>query len=242
MPISQKGIEELLTASGELGLKISDKLSSFCWYYDFLLKENESVNLTALSREDDIVHKHFVDSLTCFLSGKLEGSLDVIDVGTGAGFPGIPLAIVRPELSLTLLDATRKKIEFVGRVCRGLGLSNAHAVWGRAEALGQQPAHRERYDRVVTRAVSSLSSLYELCLPLLKVGGYLITQKGPDADTEAAQAVYAGEKLGGRMVEVMPLRLPVSGDLRSLIIVEKVAPTPGNYPRRPGVPQKNPLS
>jgi len=242
MPISEKGVRELLRASKDLGLDLSDAIPAFGWYYDLLLKGNESVNLTALSREDDIVHKHFVDSLSCFLSGKLEGSLDVIDVGTGAGFPGIPLAIARPELSLTLLDATRKKVEFVGRVCQGLGLSNAHAVWGRAEALGQQPAHRERYDRVVTRAVSSLSSLYELCLPLLKVGGYLIAQKGSDADAEAARAASAGEKLGGEIVEVMPFRLPITGDPRSLVIVEKVTPTPGNYPRRPGVPQKNPLS
>lgn len=242
MPISEEGMQELLKVSRGLGLDISDTISDFGWYYDLLLKENGSINLTALSRENDIIYKHFVDSLTCFLSGKLEGSLKVIDVGTGAGFPGIPLAIARPELSLTLLDATRKKVEFVGRVCQGLGLSNAHAVWGRAEALGQQPGHRERYDRVVARAVSSLSSLYELCLPLLKVGGYLIAQKGSDANAEAAWAASAGEKLGGEMVEVIPFRLPITGDPRSLVIVEKVAPTPGNYPRRPGVPQKNPLS
>lgn len=242
MAISEAGKRQLLEASRSLGVEIGDKLDRFSEYYDLLVAENEAINLTALNTETQVIHKHFVDSLTCFLSGRLEGFLKGIDVGTGGGFPGIPLAIVNPGLDLVLLDATRKKVEFVSRVCDRLGLPNAHALWNRAEVLGQQAAHREAYDRVVTRAVSPLNSLYELCLPLLKVGGFLIAQKGPEVEGEIASARSVEGKLGGRLLEVIHLKLPVIGDPRSLVIVEKVAPTPDKYPRRPGAPQKNPLS
>ncbi|MER3482402.1 MAG: 16S rRNA (guanine(527)-N(7))-methyltransferase RsmG [Meiothermus sp.] len=241
MPLSAEGQSLLLEAAKELGFHLGEEIERFSRFYDLLLEGNRVTNLTSITNEREVVLKHFADSLSCDLRGHLSGSLRVMDIGTGAGFPGVPLCIARPDLDMVLVDATHKKVDFLDKVRLSLPLGNARTLWGRAEEIARQLQHRESYDRVVTRAVSPLNTLYELCLPFLKVGGYLVAQKGPEARDEVEKAGLAAEKLGGRLVEVVPLKLPVLGDPRCLVIVEKILSTPDKYPRRSGVPQKNPL-
>lgn len=241
MPLSLEGKNLLIQGAATFGVNLRADVRKFDCFYDFLLEANRQTNLTSITDEGGVILKHFVDSISCVSGGYLEGPLRVMDMGTGAGFPGIPLCIVKPALTMILLDATRRKANFVDKVVNYLHLGNAQVLWGRAEEVGKESLHRARYDRVVTRAVGSLSTLYELSLPLLKVGGYLIAQKGPEAAREVQNASVAAEELGGRLIETIPMKLPLSGDSRLLVIVEKTSPTPDKYPRRPGIPQKNPL-
>lgn len=232
----------LLNSAGGLGVDLKPALPQFELLYKRLVEANAKTNLTAIRDEQGIILKHFVDSLSCLKSGKLEGPLRVIDVGTGAGFPGLPLKIVRPELEMTFLDATQKKIAFIEGICQEMNLAQTHCIWGRAEELGHNPAHRETYDRALSRAVSALNTLSELCLPLLKVGGFMIAQKSVGVEGELEQARAAIRKLGGTVREVISFELPGLGELRTLIVIEKTSPTASSYPRRTGVPAKNPLS
>lgn len=236
-----EGRRLLLICGRELDLDLEPFLPQFETLYELLTRANAQMNLTALREERDIVLKHFADSLTCLQSGQLEGDLRIMDVGTGAGFPGLPLAVVSPQLDVTLLDATRRKIEFVEQAIGELHLSNAHPLVGRAETVGRDPGRRETFDRVVTRAVSSLSVLAEVCLPLLRVGGFLIAQKGADVEAELAAGERAVREVGGELVAVQRLSLPITGDARHLVVVRKTRPTPDKYPRREGVPNMHPL-
>lgn len=206
-----------------------------------LLEASAQMNLTALHEERDIVLKHFVDSLTCLRGGWLEGESHVLDLGTGAGFPALPLALVRRDLRLVPMDATRKKVEFVGRAAQALGLDQVHPLVGRAESLGREPGQREAYDRVVTRAVAALPILVELALPFLRVGGLLVAQKGPILPEELEAGSLAAREVGGEVRSVEPFTLPIAGDARTLVVVEKTGLTPGRYPRREGVPGRKPL-
>ncbi|GEM83334.1 MAG: ribosomal RNA small subunit methyltransferase G [Meiothermus sp.] len=242
MQMSSQGVSLFLDSARELGLELEPTLPYFQLLYQNLIEANAITNLTAIRDERGIILKHFVDSLSCLKSGKLEGSLRVVDVGTGAGFPGLPLKIVRPELEMTFLDATQKKIAFIEGVCRKMKLAQTHCIWGRAEELGHDPAHRETYDRALSRAVSALNTLSELCLPLVRVGGFMIAQKSVGVEGELEQAQAAIQKLGGTVQEVITFQLPGLGELRTLIVIEKTRPTPPSYPRRTGVPAKNPLS
>lgn len=239
--MTPEGEALLLEGARALGLDLTGQLATFQAFYSLLVQAAQTTNLTALRDERDIVLKHFVDSLSCTLSGDLAGELSVIDLGTGAGFPGLPLAIVQPQLHMTLLDATSRKVAFVEGAIGALGLANAQARAGRAEALGRLPGDREHYDRVVVRAVSRLPVLVELALPLLKVGGRLVAQKGPLDPAELEAGERAAAEVGGRVQEVRPFELPILGDARSLVIVEKTRPTPERYPRREGVPARHPL-
>lgn len=242
MQMSRQGVGLFLDSARALGIDLEPTLPYFQLLYQYLVEANAITNLTAIRDERGIILKHFVDSLSCLKSGKLEGSLRVVDVGTGAGFPGLPLKIVRPELEMTFLDATKKKVEFIEGVCRALSLTDTQCLWGRAEDLGQNPAHRETYDRVLSRAVSALNTLSELCLPLVKIGGFVIAQKGIGVEGELEQAQAAIKKLGGLVREAITFELPGLGELRTLVVIEKISPTPPSYPRRPGVPARNPLS
>ena len=224
-----------------LGIDITPHLGAFSTFQGLLIHTGSTTNLTSLMGERDIVLKHFVDSLSCLQSGWFDGPLTVLDIGTGAGFPGLPLAIVAPNLHFDLLDSTRRKIEFVDSVIRVLELSNARGVVGRAEWLGRQAEARTGYDRVVTRAVSALPVLAELSLPLLKEGGMLIAQKGPISGAELEAGRRALEMLGGELESVQALTLPVLNDPRTLVCIRKTGPTPERYPRREGVPAKSPL-
>lgn len=242
MPLSPSAIELIIQAGSLLNLDLSSVAESFSIFYDALMDANQRMNLTAICEERDVVLKHFIDSLTCLVADPLEGNLSLLDVGSGAGFPGLPLKIVRPSLRVIFLDSARKKMEFVQDVCRKrLRLRNAEIRWARAEDLGHDRVHREAYDRATARALGHLSVVCELCLPFLKIGGILIAQKGPEVEAELDAGRKAAELLGGLVARDISLQLPISGDARRIIAIQKVARTPEQFPRRPGVPAKRPL-
>lgn len=230
----------LLQGGAQMGLDLQPQVGQFGHLYSLLMEGNGRSNLTALKEPRDIVIKHFLDSLTCARGGFLHTQGEVLDLGTGAGFPALPLAIVYP-LRVTALDATRKKVAHVAWAAEQLGLSNLQTLSGRAEALGRDPAYRGRYARVVTRAVAALPVLAELALPLLEVGGLLIAQKGPIGPEELRAGQRAAQLLGGEIINTEHFTLPISGDPRSLVVTRKVKETPAKYPRREGVPSKEPL-
>ncbi len=221
----------------------SDTLAAFQTYYEELIAWNERVNLTAITDYQEVQIKHFLDSLSCLLV--LEGwpteRWRHLDIGAGAGFPGLPLKIARPQMEITLLEAKKKRVQFLQHLVGRLGLSGIEIIRGRAEELGRQPGHREGYDLLLARAVATLPVLLEYALPLCRIGGILIAQKGPDVEEELKASQVALRVLGGQMREVRSLELPHSMGRRNLVVVEKVALTPGKYPRRPGVPAKRPL-
>lgn len=239
--MNRDGQELLRRGAGALGVEVGAQLPAFARLFTLLQEGNARLNLTALKTQEDIVLKHFVDSLTCLRGGYLEGALEVLDLGTGAGFPTFPLALVQPELRFTPVDSIRKKMEFVRDTAAQLGLSQVTPLVGRAETLGRAPAHRERYDRVVVRAVASLPVLAELALPLLRDGGLLVAQKGALSADELNAGRRAAGEVGGKVQVVDPFELPVLGDARTLIVIEKLKPTPSKYPRREGVPAAQPL-
>lgn len=234
--------QALLLKGGEaLGLNLQAYMPQFDELLKYLVNANAQFNLTALKSEEDIVVKHFVDSLTCLRGNHLEGKLTVLDLGTGAGFPSFPLAIVQADLHITPLDSTRKKINYVQATAQALQLFHVKPLVSRAETIGQQVQYRGQYDRVVARAVAALPVLIELALPLLKIGGRLIAQKGPIAEEELQAGHLAAQEVGGKIIEIDTFELPIVGDSRTQIIVEKNKSTSDQYPRREGVPQKQPL-
>ncbi|MER3451517.1 MAG: 16S rRNA (guanine(527)-N(7))-methyltransferase RsmG [Thermus sp.] len=239
--LSPEGKALLLEGGRALGLDLAPYLEAFSRYYALLREANQRLNLTALEGEREVVVKHFLDALTLVPTGLFDQKEAVLDLGTGAGFPGLPLKILRPRLRMTLLEATRKKLDFTQEVVRALGLEGVRFLWGRAEELAHTP-EREAYDRVVARAVAPMPVLLELALPFLRVGGVFVAQKGPRVEEELRTSRRALELLGGRLLEVQTLRLPLSEEERRLVLVEKAAPTPLAYPRRPGVPERKPLS
>ncbi len=212
----------------------AEQLDRFDAYYALLLEWNERMNLTAITEQEDVARKHFVDSLAA--EPYLRKGARTIDVGTGAGFPGVPLLIVRPDLKLTLLDALNKRLVFLETVCRTLGL-NAELAHLRAEDAGRDPAYRERFDAALTRAVAALPVLIELTVPLLQVGGVGIAYKG-DAARELDESRAA---LGQLHARAKAVAVPSDYGVRSLILIEKKAPTPAAYPRRAGIPERKPL-
>jgi 16S rRNA (guanine527-N7)-methyltransferase len=202
---------------------------------------NQRFNLTAIRDSESIRTKHFLDSFSCVLAWKASPPERLIDVGTGAGFPGIPLKILYPNLKLTLVESVGKKAMFCQHIVRVLGLEQVNVIQARAEALGQNPQHREKYDWAVARAVASLNVLSEYMIPLVKVGGTVLAQKGESGPAEAQSAEKAMELLGGKLKQLIPVNLPGVADDRYLVIMEKVAATPPKYPRKPGIPMKQPL-
>lgn len=237
----------LLRGAEELGLDVQPQQAAFAQLLQLLQEGQRFQNLSALKTENDIVLKHFVDSLSCLKGGYLDAPPDsevkyrLLDLGTGAGFPTFPIALMRPQLEITPLDATQKKINFVNATAEALGLTHVQAIAGRAEAIGRQTQHRAQYDRVVARAVSSLSTVAELALPLLRVGGTLIAQKGALSESELTAGIQAVNTLGGEMREVEHFQLPILGDARSLIVISKIRATSQDYPRRDGLPAQQPL-
>lgn len=242
MRMTEAGKQLLLQAAREIGLNLQPYLPQFACFFELLTTANETINLTAIRDEEGIVLKHFVDSLTCLTYAGFQDGTSVIDVGTGAGFPGLPLALVCPKIRFDLLDATKKKVDFVDSTIQTLRLENASAIWGRSEELSHQIVKRETYSAAVARAVAALQVVAELTLPLVRVGGFVLVQKAAGVETEIEPAQSAIKKLGGSLMEVIRLELPVIKDSRNLVIIEKIAPTPREYPRKAGVPSKNPLS
>jgi 16S rRNA (guanine527-N7)-methyltransferase len=218
------------------------QLAAFQTYADLLLAWNEKFNLTAIRDPEGIQVKHFLDSLTVLRAMPAHaGAPRVIDVGTGAGFPGLPLKIARPELRLTLVEATGKKVTFCQAVVDALQLTGVTVLKARAEELGHDPAHRERYDFALARAVAELPVLAEYLLPLGRPGGRAVAQKGHDASVEAQSAAGALRRLGGALDEIIPIELPGHPEPRHLVVLKKISPTAPIYPRRPGVAAKSPL-
>ncbi len=210
-------------------------------YYTILLDWNQRMNLTAIEDAEDVVYKHFLDSvLTLQVTGPLAGK-QLIDVGTGAGFPGVPLKIMTPTLELCLFDSLQKRIHFLEHLCGQLALKDVRTLHGRAEEFGQNAAYRETFDLATARAVAKLPVLAELCLPFVRVGGQFVALKGPELELELAESQRALETLGGRLGEIKNIQLAHGQYERNLVVVEKIRPTPKKYPRRAGTPQKAPL-
>lgn len=236
----------LRDAARQLGIDLSDaQLALFQLYCETLLEWNRRVNLTRITDPQEVAIQHFLDSLTFLLvfpqPAPPEG-LRLIDVGSGAGFPGLPLKIVRPELHVTLLDSVGKKTVFLEHVVAALRLSDVQVINARAEHLSHDPAHRESYDVAVCRAVAALSTLAEYCLPFLRVGGRMIAGKTAGITAELREAQHAFAVLGGELVERRTMPLPGLQKPRLLVVVDKSAPTPPQYPRKAGLPSKQPLS
>jgi 16S rRNA (guanine527-N7)-methyltransferase len=241
-------MERLLEGARTLGLQLTDaQRASFQLYYESLIDWNQQFNLTAITDYEQVQIRHFLDSLSCLLARETRLALSrrsarMIDVGSGAGFPGVPLKLVCPAVQLTLLEATGKKVGFLEHLIERLGLQSVTAIKARAEELGHDPAHREQYDLVLARAVAELPVAIEYMLPFCKVGGWAVAQKGEAGTAEAWAAQHAIGLLGGELRRVVPVELPRLPEDRSLIVVEKAGPTPPTYPRRPGIPGKRPLS
>ena len=235
-----KSVKELLMAGAhQLGTDLDDvNVSSLLKYKRILLEWNEKMNLTAIEEERAFITKHFIDSLSILPFLKDIGN--IADVGTGAGFPGIPLKIVQPSLQIVLMDSLEKRVGFLKAVISELNLAGITAIHSRAEDAGASPVHREKYDAAVARAVASLPVLLEYCLPLVKKGGIFIAMKGSSADEIKASEKALG-LLGGTIEQVMDFTLPDSDISRSIIIVRKLRQTPLKYPRKPGKPTKEPL-
>lgn len=210
-------------------------------YEKELVAWNQKFNLTAIRDVESIRVKHFLDSYSCVLAWKANPPLRLVDVGTGAGFPGIPLKIVYPTMQVTLVESVGKKAMFCQHVIQTLGLEGIEVIQTRAEDLGQNPAHRESYDWAVARAVANLNILSEYLLPLVKVGGTMLAQKGESGPAEAQSAEKAMKLLGGKLKQLIPVELPGVPDDRFLVLVDKVAATPPKYPRKAGIPMKMPL-
>jgi 16S rRNA (guanine527-N7)-methyltransferase len=206
-----------------------------------LLAWNEKFNLTAIRDVEGIRTKHFLDSFSCVLAWKENPPRRLIDIGTGAGFPGIPLKILYPSMRLTLVESVGKKTNFCQHMVETLKLDATEVVTARAEDVGQMPAHREAYDWAVARAVANLQVLAEYLLPLVQVGGAMLAQKGQSGPAETHKAEKALKILGGRTRQLLPVTLPGVADERFLVVMDKVAATPPQYPRKPGIPAKKPL-
>ena len=234
---------QLLTDSADkLGIRLTEtQIEKFRIYCDELIKWNERFNLTAITERDQILLKHFLDSLAVLLVWRADGGLAVVDIGAGAGFPGIPLKIVCPDIRLTLIEATGRKVEFLQHLISLLELERTTAIHGRAEELGRQAAHREQYDLVLARAVAALPELLEYGLPFAALGGTMLAHKGAAAHREVHESGKALAILGGRLERLVPVELPGVTEERQMIVIRKVACTPNNYPRRPGIPHKRPL-
>lgn len=233
----------------ELNIVLADaQFNQFLTYYEMLVEKNKVMNLTSITDFDEVMKKHFVDSLSLVKVCDLRGGLSVIDVGTGAGFPGVPLKIAFPDLKLTLLDSLNKRVGFLQEVIKKLDLQNAEAVHGRAEDFAKQGQLREAFDLCVSRAVANLSTLSEYCLPYVKVGGRFISYKSDKInmeldgnETEMEAAEHAISVLGGKLVEQKEFTLPYSDIERNLVVIEKSRPTPKQYPRKAGTAAKKPL-
>lgn len=235
-------IEELIKGATELGLSFNEeKLVQLQKYYQLLLDTNKKVNLTAVIEERDVAIKHFIDSLTCFKAIAIKDGQSLVDIGTGAGFPGLPMKIYQPGLKVTLVDSLDKRVAFLKNVIAQLGLAGIQAIHVRAEEVGRNKQLRESFDLAVVRAVASLAVLAEYCLPVVRTHGHFLALKGPKADKEIDSAKKALEIMGGEIQKTLKLNLPVTGDERTIIVIKKVRATPESYPRRPGIPAKKPL-
>lgn len=226
----------------ELGVNLSgQQIQQFITYYEMLVEWNQVMNLTAITEYDEVMKKHFVDSVSLIKAFDVTKNATVIDVGTGAGFPGLALKIAYPNLQVTLLDSLNKRIQFLDAVIDKLGLTGVETIHGRAEDFAKPGKLREKYDLCVSRAVANLSTLSEYCLPFVKVGGQFISYKSEKITEEMTVAENAIRILGGKVAKQVEFQLPESDIYRNLFVIKKVKETPKKYPRKAGLPGKEPL-
>ena len=232
----------LLETCQDMGIHLTqEQIKQFAQYQELLLQWNEKMNLTAIVEPKEIAIKHFADSLSIANVVPLQEGSRVIDVGTGAGFPGIPVKIGFPNVEMTLLDSLQKRIGFLEEVVENLGLTGVDCVHSRAEDGGKNPMYREQFDYCISRAVANLAVLSEYCLPFVAVGGLFLSLKGPDTENERLAAEKAITVLGGKIEKVYPITIPNSDLHHQLICIRKVEKTPSQYPRKAGKATKNPI-
>ncbi len=220
----------------------ADQLKKFELYYSLLLSWNEKMNLTAITEVEEVYTKHFYDSLTLAIAHpQIAGDYKLIDIGSGAGFPGIPLKIMFPQLQITFLDSLQKRVHYLETVCKELELEGCTFVHGRAEDLAHKAEYREQYDYAVARAVAKLAVLNELCLPFVKVGGTFFAMKGPDVDLEVTESSKSLKVFKSTITKIHSLDLPDNQGKRSIIRIKKMGPMPQKFPRKPGTPSKSPI-
>jgi len=233
-------IESFKKKVNMLHIELSDKqYNQYVTYYEMVVEKNKVMNLTGITEFDEFIDKHYIDSLSIVNAVDIHQVQSAIDVGTGAGFPGIPLKIAFPNLKVTLADSLNKRILFLQEVIEKLGLKDIDALHARAEELGKNKEYREKFDLVVSRAVANLSSLEEYCVPFVKIGGNFISYKSGEIEEEVANAKNATFLLGGKMKEVY--KFDLYEQKRSFVVIDKVKGTPKTYPRKAGTPTKTPL-
>ncbi len=234
--------EQIQTAAAAIGVTLDTaQAAQFAQFRDLLVEWNERMNLTAITDDESILSRHFADSLTALRAIPSTPGLTLVDVGTGAGLPGIPLKIARPDLDVTLVDGTGKKVAFCETVIAELGLIGIRVIKGRAEELAHDKHHRAYYKVVIARALAPLPTLVEYLLPLARMNGVCIAMKGSDAQAEAAQAARAIKLIGGELDRVEPVTLPGAPDQRALVVIRKAKPSPSIYPRPAGKPRSEPF-
>ena len=227
----------------ELGITLDEiQKKQFTDFYEYLVEKNKVMNLTGITEFQEVLVKLFLDSLACVKAVDMSRIKRIMDIGTGAGFPGVPLKIAFPHLEACLLDSLKKRVNFLEETFQMLKLENITAIHGRAEEYAKNKQYRETYDLCVSRAVSNLATLSEYCLPYVKTGGYFISYKSGTVQEEVEQAQKAVKILGGKIQDVVYFQLPDSEIQRSLVVIEKIKATPGRYPRKAGTPLKEPLS
>lgn len=235
-------LEKFKSGLNKLEIDLSEQqIQQFLDYYEMLIEKNKVMNLTAITEFEDVVEKHFLDSLSLVQQIDLQQELQVLDLGTGAGFPGIPLKIAFPKLNIVLMDSLNKRINFLNEVIEALKLENIEAVHGRAEEMARKPEYREKFDLCVSRAVANLASLSEYCLPFVTQGGAFISYKSGEIEEEVTQSKKAVFLLGGKIESVKKFRLVETDAERSFVQIRKVKKTPKTYPRKAGTPSKNPI-
>lgn len=240
--LEQYQLDSFLKDLDELKISLSEKqLMQFMSYYELLIEWNQKINLTAITDFDEVIKKHFIDSLSLIKAYDITKSADVIDIGTGAGFPGIPLKIAFPNLKITLLDSLNKRVHFLQTVIDELSLEDICAIHGRAEDFAKKGKLREQYDLCVSRAVANLSTLSEYCIPYLKVGGFFISYKSEKIAEEKIAAEHAISLLGGKIENQVEFMIPGSDIYRNLFVIRKCKETPNKYPRKAGLAAKEPI-
>lgn len=233
-------MEKLKNYLDKLNIVYTDEMiEMFASYMDGILDWNKKINLTAIKDKDEFIEKHFVDSVLCWNFKEYSNCDTIIDIGTGAGFPGVPLAILSPDKEFMLVDSLRKRLNVIDELTAECGIENTTTVHGRAEELARNKKYREAFDICVSRAVANLATLCEYTLPFIKKGGYLLAYKGPDANEELERASKAIKVLGGRYKEIKEVSL--EGFQHNIVIIEKIKETPAKYPRKAGTPSKEPI-
>lgn len=234
--------ELMKTASNDVGLEFTEgQYEQFIKYMRFLQEWNEKINLTAITEDEEVVKKHFIDCIKAFKSDKIKNAKTIIDVGTGAGFPGLPIAIMNPNVEVTLLDSLNKRINFLNLVVRELGLKNVKTIHSRAEDGARKPELREKFDIATSRAVANMAVLSEFCMPYVKKGGYFVALKGPSIDEELENGSNAIKILGGELKDIIEISIEETDLKHNIVEVKKIKTCPKTYPRKAGTVNKKPL-